>query len=544
MNKSDLRNLYERFKKRSEFIASATPATLANESDAQRHKRIQNLLKPDNYASLFDYYFGVNNTIAIADSPSADFHTKIYKDLYHNNIITIFNLVFRGGAKSTHANLGYIFALKQTRKARFFLVVGANEVRATMLLQELQIHLQYNHKIIDDFGQQYIYGSWSDGIFETADRCTFMALGIDQPFRGLKNNGIRLEYASIDDVEDKKRAKNQSLVKEYVEKITADIQGAFSKQSERTIINNNYFVQKGIIEHLAEKKGFSLPTIDTRTNKVLRNDFAALYIVNLTDRYYEDISPDNTHTWNPSWPQRYSHADCLRKIQQFKNNRETLSGEYYNTPINTGSRIKDSMIALLSPLPIDQYELILRTWDLAYSDSYCFKASATIGIYQGHITVLDLYCKQSDIQSAFHYHFTTAARILRSNPAFITYYDASVAQQAIYEQQWLQAAAQYHSSAIPLPHKSTVDKYIKIETTLIASLLSGVLSFSDQLLHHPDFIEAKAQMLNFDKGTKYPIDFPDALADAIILANNLIRIGPDDLDLIPAIIKTRKHKNY
>lgn len=544
MNKNDLRTLYERFQKRSQLIATATPSTLAPETDDQRLQRIQKLLKPQNYAALFDYYFGINNAIPIADSPSADFHTKIYQDLYHHPVITIFNMVFRGGAKSTHANLGYIFALKQTGKARFFLVVGANELRATMLLQELQIHLQYNHKIIDDFGQQYIYGSWSDGIFETADRCTFMALGIDQPFRGLKNNGTRLEYVSIDDVEDKKRTKNQSLVKEYVDKITADIQGAFSKNSERTIINNNYFVQKGIVEHLAEKKGFSLPTIDTRSNKVLRNDFAAIYIVNLTDRYFDEITPDNTHTWKPSWPQRFTHHDCLRKIQQLKNNRETLSGEYYNTPINSGTRIKDSMIVLVTPMPIDQYELILRTWDLAYSDSYCYKASATIGIYQGHITVLDLYCKQSDIQSAFHYHFTSSARILRSNPAYISYYDASVAQQAIYEQQWLQAAAIYRSSALPLPHKSTIDKYIKIETTLIASMLSGVLSFSDQLLHNPDFIEAKAQMLNFDKGTKYPIDFPDALADAIILANNLVRIGPEDLDLIPAIIRKRTHKNY
>ena len=165
----------------------------------------------------------------MADSDSAWYHQAVYEDLYKNAYITLFNLIFRGGAKSTHANLGYPFALKQSKQAQFFLVVGINEIRASMLLQDLQVQFEHNHRIIRDFGNQKCYGSWADGQFETTDRCTFMSLGIDQPFRGLKANGVRLEYVSIDDVEDKKRTLNTNLINEYADKVTGDIQGAFSK---------------------------------------------------------------------------------------------------------------------------------------------------------------------------------------------------------------------------------------------------------------------------------------------------------------------------
>ncbi len=256
MTKKELQELRERFREGSDFIARATIETLKKETDDERERRIKRLLHPDNYGEMFNYYFGKDTPIPMADCDCAWYHTTIYKDLYYNAFLTLFNLIFRGGAKSTHANMGYPFALKQTEQAKFFLTVGANEVRAAMLLQDLQIQFSENKRIIEDFGAQKVYGSWADGIFETTDRCTFMALGIDQPFRGLRANGVRLEYASIDDVEDKKRAMNKALTREYVEKVTGDIQGAFSTKSERTIINNNYFVENGFISGLMKKKGF------------------------------------------------------------------------------------------------------------------------------------------------------------------------------------------------------------------------------------------------------------------------------------------------
>lgn len=547
MTKKEYRELLERYKMETERINKATIATIIEETPQEQEQRIKMLLKPENYGQLFNYYFGKDTPVPMADSDCAWYHIDIYKDLYYNSFITLFNIIFRGGAKSTHANMGYPFALKQSEIAKFFLTVGSNEPRAAMLLQDLQVQFEANNRIIKDFGMQKSYGSWADGQFETNDRCTFMALGIDQPFRGLRLNGVRLEYVSVDDVEDMKKAMNKRLVEEYAKKVTGDIQGAFSKNSERTIVNNNYFVENGLISSLMAKKGFDIRKLDTKHNIVKKEKYSSLYLVNLTDKYYEDIHPENIKDWKPSWSERYNHLDCLRKKEQHLHDKETLSGEYYNTPINVGKRIKKHMIRMVKPKTFDKYLVIIGNWDFAYSDAACYKAMAVLGVNGIHMTCLDIFCRQTaDINTALAYHFQQADKIVKLNGATMFYYDASVAQESIYEPVLYRAAIQYKSFVIPMAQKSHVDKWIKIDTTLVSVLISGLLDFSEDLEHNPDWEEAKAQMLNFEKGGKYPVDFPDALTDAIMKAQEYLNQedSEDSSHINKPIIGKRKTGGY
>lgn len=548
MTKKEYEELLKRFREKSDFINKATIETIIKETPEEQEARIKMLLEPDNYGLFFNYYFGKETPVPMADCDCAWYHTAIYKDLYYESYITLFNLIFRGGAKSTHANMGYPFALKQSGIAKFFLTVGANEPRAAMLLQDIQVQFECNNRIIKDFGMQKSYGSWADGQFETTDRCTFMALGIDQPFRGLRLNGVRLEYASIDDVEDKKKAKNKALVREYTEKITGDIQGAFSKRSERTIINNNYFVENGMIASVAKKKGFDLKKLSTKENLVLKEKYATLYLINLTTKYYEQINEKNKKDWRPSWEERYSHDDCLRKKEQYEHDKETLSGEFYNTPINVGKRIKKDMIRMVKPKPLDQYIVIVGNWDFAYSNSACYKALAVLGVSDMRMTCLDIFCQQTDIEVALEYHFKRAKKIVKINGATIFYYDGSVSQEAVYEPILVRAARKYKSFCIPLPQKSTLDKYDKIDTVVVSALVSGLLDFSEELEHNPDWEEAKNQLLNFEKGGSYAVDFPDSLADAIRMIQDYLTGGEtedDDQDTVNApIIGKRELGGY
>jgi len=545
MTKKEYQELLNRYKIRSREINKATIESLIGETPEQQEARIKHLLKPDNYGQFFNYYFGKDTPIPLAESECAWFHVNVYKELYYKKFITLFNLIFRGGAKSTHANLGYPFALKENSLAKFFLTIGANELRASMLLQDLQVQFESNNRIVKDFGMQKSYGNWTDGQFETKDRCTFMALGIDQPFRGLRANGVRLEYVSVDDIEDKKRSLNPRLVDEYVNKITGDVQGAFSTNSERAIINNNYFTENGFIERLVKKKGIDIKKIDTKKNSVIKKEFTSVYLINLTDKYYDQINENNTHEWQPSWKERFTHTDCLRKKKQYEHDRETLSGEFYNTPINAGKRIREGMIKMVDSHPLKDYDLVAENWDLAYSSEACHKAKATAGIKGMQIIVTDVFCRQTDISVALEYHYKKAKEVLKQNSAFMSFYDASVAQEAVYDPQWRQAAVKYGCFQIPIPQRSTVDKYIKIDTVLVNMLLSGVLAFSRELEHNPDWAEAKAQMLNFEKGGKYPVDFPDALADLLIQIQDLVGIGETDAENgnKPIIVK-RKRGGY
>lgn len=513
LSKKDLQTLLDRYQQRTASIKAASADNLVHESDDQRERRIRRLLRPENYADFFDYYFGPGSSIPLSDHPSAKFHVDIYRDLYHKDFITLFNLIFRGGAKSTHGNLGYPFALKQAGKARFFLVVGANEVRAAMLLQDLQLQLEHNRRIIEDFGPQKSYGNWADGQFETSDRCTFMSLGIDQPARGLRANGVRLEYVSIDDIEDPKRAMNTDLCQEYANKVTGDIQGAFSLTSERTIINNNYFVEGGFISELLKRKGFDMQRIDTRHNNIIRRELSHLYQINLTDRYYTEVTPESDQ-WHPSWD-RFSRDYCLRKIDSLANDKATLSNEYYNTPIKVGKLFKPSMIRWIKPLPLSHYDLIVDFWDFSYSAKGDTKAMARIGCKGSKLTLLDIFCRNCDIEVALQECFEGAKEVARKNPSYLSLYDANVAQKTIYEPILSDAAARYQSSLIPQPTHNSTDKYIKISVTLGAALIGGNLFFSEAIQNNPDWNEASHQLFSFEKGSRVHDDFPDALSEAV-----------------------------
>jgi len=246
-------------------------------------------------------------------------------------------------------------------------------------------------------------------------------------------------------------------------------------------------------------------------------------LVNLTTQYHTKINDQNTSTWEPSWKERFTHEACLRKKEQYKDDPETLSGEFYNTPIMAGKRIKKQMIRFVKPKSFDSYLVIIGNWDLAYSTTACFKAMAVLGVSGIRMTVIDIFCRQTaDIETALDYHYTQANIMTKLNGSSLYYYDASVAQEAVYSTTILRSAMKHKSICIPLPQKSHTDKPTKIDTVLVGSLISGILDFSEDLKENPDWDEAERQMLRFEKGGKYPVDFPDALSDAILKAQEYL----------------------
>jgi hypothetical protein len=543
LTKQQNKELRKRYEEHSQFIYKATLESLVKETSQEQELRIKQLLKPENYGIFFDYYFGIDTPIPMADSRSAWYHIDTYNELYKQNFITLFNLIFRGGAKSTHANMGYPLALKQSCLARFFLVVGINEERAKMLLQDLQLQLDNNNRIINDFGVQKSYGSWSDGVFQTEDRCTFMALGLNQPFRGLRANGVRLEYVSIDDCEDKKTALNQDLTSEYAEKITADIQGAFSTRSERMIINNNFITDTGFIANIMKRKGINPKHLNTKTNNTFQHKRTSVHIVNLTDKFYSEISKDN-NDWQPSWRERYTKEACIRKIEDYSNDLAVLSGEFYNTPVKVGRLFKPEWIKWIKPKALADYDLLLGYWDFSYTVNGDTKAFALIGITEGNIHVLDVFCRHCDIADALEYHFVNAKKRYKHNGSQIYYYDASVAQEAIYTPILTKAAMQYNSFFIPLAEHSTTDKYIRISATLTNAFRSGKLSFAQAIKDTADWQEAELQLLGFEKGAKLHDDFPDALEAAIRIATSQFVANYENEEFKPIIKQRKRGGNY
>ncbi|WP_372747042.1 hypothetical protein, partial [Lutibacter sp.] len=383
MTKTELKIAQEKFAERSKFIRSATLLSIAEKSEttAEQETRIKRLLKPNHYNEFFDYYFGMNAPVPLADAPCADFHQNSYIKVFNDPFIVQMRQWFRGAAKSIHTNVGNVLHLKQNDLLNFALLIGRNQDAAKLLLGDIQMHLESNERIIKDFGMQMSYGNWADGEFETQDSKYFKALGLNQPFRGLRRGEFRPDFASVDDCEDRKEAKNKILIAEKGEKITGDLVKAFHLKRGRLIVPNNYIVKDGLIDFIQDK---------------------------FKDSKHFDLSKVNLRDKNgaPSWHQRYSQQmvdDIDAKTDYFTSQRED-----YNNPIEEGKLFKKEWIRYEKVPPNTKWNALILYWDLSYKATGDYKACWLLGVTQQKIYALDVFCRRCELTEAVNWHYDKA----------------------------------------------------------------------------------------------------------------------------------------
>lgn len=495
LTKSEIKELYERFKLRCKHIKEATAKDLVKETAEQQEARIKMLLKPENYTKFFDYYFGMNTPISLADAPCSDFHQSSYMKVWKDPHITQFRMWYRGSAKSIHSNVGNLCHLKENDELFFAVIVGKNEGNAKMLLSDLQAHLEFNERYIKDFGMQMSYGNWAEGGFETLDNRFFKSLGLNQPFRGLRRYGNRPDICVVDDVEDRELAKNKDLVRKYGEKITGDIGKAFSLRRSRLIIANNYIVKEGILDFVKEKK---------KKSKHLH-----IHKINLADE-----------NGNPSWHQRLTKKDVERINED--TDYYTSQREDYNNPIEEGKLFKDTWIRF-KPVHGNKrnWNGLIVHWDLSYKKKGDYKAGVFLAFGDGRIYVLDVFCRKCENAEAIKWHYQTLAKYEAKGMTFLSYYDATAAQEEVFAPLFEAESKSSGMYSLPMPAHVSTDKHMRIEATLVDVFFNGLLVFDERLKDTPDMDAALVQLLSFEKGTTSNDDFPDTLEAAVRIGRSM-----------------------
>lgn len=492
MTKQELKEVKERYDRLSREIATISAQSLVKETTEQQEKRIADLLKPDNYVKFFDYYFGIESGLPLADAPSSKFHQASYLKVYNDEFIRQFRRWFRGAAKSIHTNVGNITHLKQNNELSFALLVGRNETMAKILLQDLQVHLQHNERYIKDFGTQVTYGSWADGQFETSDRKNFKALGINQPFRGLRFGGDRIDFASVDDVEDRDQVKNKDMIRKYGDKLTGDLMKAFHLRRGRFVFPQNYIVKDGINDYVLNKLKDS-PHLDVS-------------LVNLSDE-----------KGNPSWDERYTREDVKRINQE--TDYHTSQREDYNNPIEEGKLFKTDQMLKRKVHHREAWDGLVAHWDLSYTSTGDYKAGVLLGVRGMKLTVLEVFAQRCDINSAMEVHFSWVFKWKAKGYTILGFYDSTASQKAVYGPLILQCAEDNNCPDIPMPQHQEGDKHNRIEAVILNVLHRKILNWDDSLeTESPkDYKEFMNQLLSFEKGVKTD-DAPDTLERAISLA--------------------------
>ncbi len=507
MTKTELKQAKERYFAMSKMVKNLTLESLTKETTDEQQARIKNLLKPQNYVAFFDYYFGVNSGLPLADAPSSKFHQTSYEKVFKDNKIRQFRQWFRGAAKSIHTNVGNILHLKENNELFFAILIGANEGLSKILLSDLQVHLEHNERIIKDFGVQLSYGNWADGEFQTKDGKYFKALGLNQPFRGLRFGQYRPDFASVDDCEDRDRAKRPGTVRKYGEKITGDLKKAFHKKRGRLIVPNNYIVKDGLLDFLTDKfkesKHYDLSRVDLATKNITKENCRTL------------------KGWKPSWDERYTKEDIIDIVED--DDYYTSQREDFNNPIEEGKLFKADQMLFRKVHHREGWDGFLVHWDLSYTNNGDYKAGVLLGVQGLKLTVLEIFCQRCSVNSAMETHYSWIFKYKMKGYTPMAFYDATAAQLAVYSPVILQSAEDNKCTDIPMPMHQQGDKHNRIATCILNILHRKLLFWNDDLRskdnpNYKDYNEFVKQFLSFEKGTKSNDDAPDTLERAITLS--------------------------
>ena len=222
---AEFKKIQEEWKEHCRQIQAITDTkSLQRENATQKEQRIRRLQR--DYAAFCEYYFP--HFLTLRDKVTGEAIRTIHNAPFHNaaaklvkntpNLKAVFKWP-RGHAKSTHFDIFMPLWLmfQPKRLINFMVIVGKSEDSADRLLGDIQAELQYNKRIIADFGKQMSLGNWTEGEFTTKDGVCFLACGRGQSPRGLRKREARPDYIVIDDLDDDELCRNERRVRELTD---------------------------------------------------------------------------------------------------------------------------------------------------------------------------------------------------------------------------------------------------------------------------------------------------------------------------------------
>ena len=169
MTEQERKDAYKRWLQQSERLKRLT-SDKRIETPEEKKRNIARALKDYNY--FCQRYLKHN-----CECPNARFQNDAARYLYNNsNCRAVFKWP-RGHAKSVHLDIGVPLWLKYNGMLHVMVLVGKSEDNADALLGDLQMELQSNQYIIEDFGEQYNAGCWQEGEGVTYVGCAFVSRG-------------------------------------------------------------------------------------------------------------------------------------------------------------------------------------------------------------------------------------------------------------------------------------------------------------------------------------------------------------------------------
>ena len=464
-----------------------------NESISDKQKRIARLEK--NPEKWFAYYFPNFYT-----AEPAPFHIAASRRVINNPEWYEVRSWSRELAKSVRTMMEVMY-LTLTGKKKNVLMVSDTEDSAKRLLLPYRANLEFNERIIHDYGVQRNIGQWEDSEFVTTKGVSFRALGAKQSPRGTRNDADRPDVILIDDIDTDEEVRNPQRVSEKVKWIESALYGT------RSIHNPLLWIANGNII----AKYCAITEMGKRADK--------WEIINIRDK-----------NGKSTWPAKNSEADIDRALSKIS--WAAAQKEYFNNPISEGDVFKEIIFDRLPPLK--RCDAVIAYADPATSNKdrgksrnkqASHKAVAVIGKKGRKIYVYKIWLDQTG-NATFVDWLYEAYLYMKEGGVDVPriYIENNTLQDPFYQQVLLpliKERGDIYGISLPIKEdkRKKSDKFFRIEGTLEPLNRLGNLLFNKKEKDNPHMQRLEEQMLGVNEKAVV-MDGPDAVEGGVWLLNN------------------------
>lgn len=471
----------------------------AEEPDEVRDKRKATL--EANPEEWFKYYFP-RYTFA----PPAQFHKDAAIRILENREWYEVRIWSRELAKSTRTMMEVLYLVlvghrrtevapdgtlcDVTLKKRYVLLISNSEDNAIRLLMPYKANLEYNKRIIQDYGIQESAGNWQMGEFTTQQGVAFRALGAGQSPRGTKNEEARPDIILFDDVDTDADCLNPEIIAKKWHWIEEAAIGTRSVSEPTTIIFCGNRIAAGCCIERAAKLADHVDEINIRDEQGLS-----------------------------SWPEKNSELAIDRVLGQ--KSYAAQQKEYFNNPLIEGSVFKE--MAYKPPRPLNDYKILLCYTDPSYKNTNDYKATVLIGKWQNEFHILKSYVAQTTTAELIDWHYNIMNLVAGCN---CYYFIEEVFMQDVIMKE-ISDAGKRTGRNIPIKGdtRKKPDKFTRIESLLEPLHRNGQLYLNEYERNNPHMQRLAEQFLVFAPRSRAHDDGPDAVEGAIWKINDIILRG-------------------
>ena len=499
MTLSDKNKIYERWIAHCGQVQAMTEdGGGAHETEAERRIRITRLQK--DYAAFCEYYFP--HFLQLRNKSTGEVIRTIHNAAFHNeaarkvkqtpNLKAVF-MWPRGHAKSTHMDvfLPLWLMFQPKRLINFMVVVGKSEDSATRLLADIQAELEYNQRIVADFGVQKSEGDWTEGEFRSTGGVQFLACGRGQSPRGLRDREARPDYIVIDDLDDDELVRNEKRVRDMTDWVKEALFGALDVGRGRFIMVGNLISKNSVLYNLAHTKGVFLSKVQA-------------------------VDKDGLPVWAEKWTRE--EAQAYRDFVGYR----AWEKEMMHNPIMSGSIFRNEWIHYKKVLPLDKYDALVCYTDPSFKSTTAndYKACRLWGKKGTELHLIDCYVRQDTVGGMVRWLYN----LYESIPENVTvnfFIEANFLQDIILDEFTEEGNRRGYQLPIMPDKRKKPEKLQRIEA-ISALWERGFVYYNEKLKDTADMQVGIEQTLSLERGSRVHDDAPDADEGAIWM---LQRVG-------------------